>query len=209
MYRDCTTHVWVLKCREMPYSSLWVAFVNHAVSELTCENSKLLVYGMFMNLKSCIFKWNIYHVNREDDADGYTSIDEKPDSKTLQLPARAQSMTKRPPAPLPSAQRPHSNSSPGPLPDCSPSRNTLPVPPRRQSSDFSQHPASRTLPRPPDNRTLPTRPLTMGTFPRGISEPAKQSKGYEDVVNQLSSANLRSPNKKGKTFPDQCFNNKE
>ncbi|XP_078354796.1 uncharacterized protein LOC144639341 [Oculina patagonica] len=128
-------------------------------------------------------------VSRTDDADGYCSIDEKPP------PARSQSVTKRPPAPLP--QRPHSNSSPAPFLDCNPPRNTLPVPSRRQSSDFSQHLTSRSLPRPPDNRTKPARPLTMGTFPKGISEPTKSSKGYEDVVNQLASTNLRSPNKEG------------
>ena len=152
---------------------------------------------MDINLKS-LLKWNAYHVKREDDADGYSSIDERPPP-----PPRVQSVRQRPPAPLPLPQRPHSSSSPVPLTECNPPSKAFSSPLRRQSCDLPQPPETKTkpstLPRPPINRPTPQRPVTMGRFPKGLSQ------GFNDVVNQLASANLSSKDNEGYTFSYQRF----
>lgn len=140
--------------------------------------------------------------------DGYSVIDEKV-SPTPAPPLRSQSNRHRPPEPLPSTKRPHSESSPpDPVVGGRHTRNTLPHPPRPQSASQSasqsgsaDYSKSKPLPRPPCGPK--PRPLTMGTFPRVGPEPSSlgtPAQGFNNVLNQLGSLKLHSPYKTGNTY---------
>lgn len=146
------------------------------------------------------------HVNREDEADGYSVIGDTV-SQSSASPVHAQSNSPRPPAPLPSVKRPYSFSShTDPGTGSNVSRNTLPLPPRPQPSVSTDYSKSKPLPRPPCDPK--PRPLTMGTFPRIRTESSSRetpTQGYGDVLSQLQGVKLRSPDLKGNTFIDQSL----
>ena len=159
-----------------------------------------------------LFNWNVSHVNRKNEDDGYCAIEDRPVSQTPAPapPSRTQPTRQRPPEPLPQLpKRPHSVSCPDPSIDFTTPRNPLPVPPRRGSSDVPEHPVPQkkplTLPRPTTPGPKQTRPLTMGRLPRSSTESSltTQPRGYDNVVNQLANVNLSSADKKGNSFPDQ------
>ena len=144
--------------------------------------------------------------NREEDTDGYCSIDDNVVAKAPGPPPRVQTVRNRPPAPIPVTKRPYSFSFPGPEPPQKP----LPLPPRQERSEFARLPTSEPkpliLPR-PQVTPKPTKPSTMGRLQKSSSESASLSNmGYDNVVNQLQNTKLGSADKRGNRFPLKRIN---